>query len=317
MRLAYWHSERPNFGDDMNLWFWDRVLPGWKGWRTDETYLFGIGTILNDTSLSRAGYPVVLGSGTGYTPLKPAPDYPRVDFRFVRGPLTAGRLGLSPDLAISDPAILTPEVLDAGASHGNTIFVPHHATAALDLPWARWCEAMDVELLSPSGESEQVIRRIAGARLVIAESMHAAIIADAYRVPWVALQISGGFNEFKWRDWASGLDVEFTSIQHAAKVARFVKNLVRGGKEKPAPAPTGASRPAGNNPAPASAPSAGTREPARSAIRYLSAPLGLGFKAVLRQALRHPPSLSGEAILQHRRQQMRDALSRTADTYGA
>lgn len=309
MRLAYWRSDHGNFGDDMNVWFWDRVLPGWKDWRSDDSFLFGIGTILNDTSLGRDGYPVVVGSGTGYNTVRPVAEYPRADFRFVRGPLTAERLGLPADRAISDPAILTPQVLEpAEGGHGNVLFVPHHATAALGVPWARWCEALDVELLSPSGESEQVIRRIAGARLVIAESMHAAIIADAYRVPWVAVELSGGFNRFKWTDWASSLDMRFTSLGHAARVARLFKSLRRH-KELPA---VRSSESGGGLPSPNEA-----KEARRSAVRFLRGPLGLAFKLVLRQALRQRPSLSDDAVLRRRQQEMLAALNRTADAYAA
>jgi succinoglycan biosynthesis protein ExoV len=52
-----------------------------------------------------------------------------------------------------------------------------------------------------------VIRRIAAAPLVIAESMHAAIIADAFRVPWIPVRFSPHFHAEKWLDWAASLDM--------------------------------------------------------------------------------------------------------------
>src|SRR5690606_31984382 len=42
-------------------------------------------------------------------------------------------------------------------------------------------------------------------KLVIAEAMHAAIIADSYRVPWVSVSSSRRINAFKWQDWAASL----------------------------------------------------------------------------------------------------------------
>jgi succinoglycan biosynthesis protein ExoV len=300
VRLAYWQSDRPNFGDDMNIWFWDRVIPGWREWRGDDSFLFGIGTILNHTALSRGGRCLVLGSGTGYGGAEQASHYPRVDFRFVRGPLTAKRMGLP---------------MEQGANHGGILFVPHIATDALPLPWSRWCEAMGVEYLSPTGDSEDVIRRISGARMVLAESMHAAIIADAYRVPWVAVQLSPGFNEFKWRDWASSLDVEFTSVHYAAAVARLVKGLLRG---KDRPDGTRASAPQSSRieaqPEPASEP--GVQDVLGQSLKRFSVPVGLAFRGVLWQALRRRPSLSSDDVLNRRRQQLRDALDRTAELYG-
>lgn len=53
----------------------------------------------------------------------------------------------------------------------------------------------------------EIMRTISGAKLVIAEAMHAAIIADAYRVPWVSVATSSRINGFKWQDWASSLDM--------------------------------------------------------------------------------------------------------------
>jgi succinoglycan biosynthesis protein ExoV len=314
MRLAYWNSNRPNFGDDMNLWFWNRFLPGWQDWQSEETSLFGIGTILNDRALSRSGQIAVVGSGTGYGVAKQAAAYPRADFRFVRGPLSAQRLGLPADRAISDPAILTPEALDHGylLDHGNTLFVPHHGTASIDLPWGRWCEAMDVEFVSPSNDSEAIIRHIAGARLVIAESMHAAIVADAFRVPWVAVQLSDGFNEFKWRDWAGSLEVPFTSVHQAASLARFMKGLTPRRRSKPG----GASSPSAPADGKAETPEEG-RALMRSTLQRLSGPLGLVVKAILWQALRQRPSLSDDAVLHRTRHRMRDALDRTAEKYSA
>lgn len=62
--------------------------------------------------------------------------------------------------------------------------------------------------LSPTGDARTVIRRIAGARRVIAESLHAAIVADAFRVPWQAVQFTRRFNHFKWRDWGYSVEME-------------------------------------------------------------------------------------------------------------
>lgn len=328
MRLAYWHSDRLNFGDDMNLWFWDRILPGWDTWCDESTWLFGIGTILNNKALSRPGRCVVVGSGTGYGIIRPASAYPSVDFRFVRGALTAAKLGLPSEAATSDPAILTPDVLETGPHHGNVVFVPHHATAAIGVPWAQWCAAMDVEFLSPSGESREVMRRIAGARLVIAESMHAAIIADAYRVPWVAVQLAGGFNEFKWQDWLGGLDMELSSISYPAAAVRLAKRVVRPSGSPAAAGEPAAARAEAAKPA---APAAGeARGPAAAGpgvggagrgmssrvLRVASGPLGLAFRGILWQALRRSPSLSSDVALSRQQSALRDAMARTADVYG-
>ena len=61
----------------------------------------------------------------------------------------------------------------------------------------------------PVAKPRSVIRAIAQSRLVIAESMHAAILADAFRVPWIAVSTSHSINSFKWQDWAATVNVAY------------------------------------------------------------------------------------------------------------
>ena len=60
---------------------------------------------------------------------------------------------------------------------------------------------------------ESVIRRIQQSEVIIAEAMHAAIVADALRVPWIPVKAYNGINDFKWNDWASSLDVPYNPIR--------------------------------------------------------------------------------------------------------
>ena len=48
---------------------------------------------------------------------------------------------------------------------------------------------------------------------MLAESLHAAIIADAFRVPWIPVRIGHKFLAGKWTDWAAGIGV---TLQDAA-----------------------------------------------------------------------------------------------------
>ena len=46
MKPYYWESQHGNFGDDLNLWLWDFLLPGFRDVHA-ETLLVGVGTVLN------------------------------------------------------------------------------------------------------------------------------------------------------------------------------------------------------------------------------------------------------------------------------
>jgi succinoglycan biosynthesis protein ExoV len=209
LELYYWRSPAGNFGDDLNLWLWDVLLPGWRQWRPDAC-LVGVGTVLNTKLLPRDRLKVVIGSGTGFGHAPDVADTAQYDVRCVRGPRTAAALGLPAELALTDPAAMIarlPEFADLRPT-GRTIFVPHcHSDLDPDYTWPKICAAAGVDYLSPRGPSRDVIRALGAAKLVVTESMHGAILADAFRVPWIPVSLTPLFNLFKWQDWAESVGV--------------------------------------------------------------------------------------------------------------
>lgn len=209
MDLFHFHIASGNFGDDLNLWLWDEILPGWREAMPGHL-LVGVGTLIND-KLPHGVPKVVLGAGVGYGNLPDAALKAECRFVAVRGPRSAKALGLPPEVGIVDPAVLIadlPTFQDIPKS-ALPIFVPHISSLG-HYDWPRICKAAGCDFVSPAGEAESVIRRIVGAPLVVAESMHAAIIADAFRVPWHALAVTPDFNYEKWLDWADSLEIRFT-----------------------------------------------------------------------------------------------------------
>ncbi|WP_417550268.1 polysaccharide pyruvyl transferase family protein [Methylophaga sp.] len=213
MNLFYEKMPGGNFGDDMNLWFWDSVIPKWRDYKK-ESVLFGIGTIINEGNFTNYKDIFVMGSGVGYGTL-PLPESKRnINYVWVRGPKSAIALGLNEDLAITDPAILTPRfTIPSNVIKRKPIFIPHATTAKLPIKWDELCNSIGIEYVSPKDDSISVIERIRDAEYVIAESMHAAIIADAYRIPWIPVSISNQYNTFKWDDWASSLEMSVDTYE--------------------------------------------------------------------------------------------------------
>ena len=207
MDLYYYHSSHGNFGDDLNTWIWDALLPGWReAW--PGTTLVGVGTLINN-GLPRGMPKLVVGSGLGYGAVPDAELMAECRFVSVRGPRSAAGLGLAPGKGIIDPAIMLSDFPEfQGLSRvGRPVFVPHEASMHRN-DWARLCDVAGVDYVSPGDDARTVIRRLATAPLVIAESMHAAIIADAFGTPWHGVSISHRFNGVKWLDWADSIGIK-------------------------------------------------------------------------------------------------------------
>lgn len=212
MDIHYFETAAGNFGDDLNLWLWDEILPGWRELLPGHL-LVGVGTLINGT-LPRGQPKIVLGSGVGYGALPDAVLMSECRFVAVRGPRSAAALGLPPEKGIIDPAVMLADMAEfQGLTKSKRpIFIPHHDSVHLG-DWERLCHQAGVEYVSPMRDAREVIRKLATAPLVITESMHGAIIADAFGTPWHAALISPRILKSKWMDWADSLDVRFEMTQ--------------------------------------------------------------------------------------------------------
>ncbi|TKT69324.1 polysaccharide pyruvyl transferase family protein [Aquamicrobium sp. LC103] len=212
MKLIYFKDHVANFGDELNTYMWQGLLP--EGFLDeDENELFiGIGSILWD-NYPKQPRKYVLGSGyAGYTG---APDVHdgSWDVVFVRGPRTAERLNLPPEKAICDSAILLRALdLPAASDPIDVGFMPHYESLDRGL-WREACRLAGVRLIDPTDPVEKVISELRGTRVLITEAMHGAIVADALRTPWIAaLPINPGHHK-KWQDWSGALSLQ---VRHHA-----------------------------------------------------------------------------------------------------
>lgn len=315
MHPFYWESAHGNFGDDLNLWLWDFLLPGFRVVHP-ETFLVGVGTVLNEALLPSGMKKLVVGSGFGYGAAPDLSDKSEWDVRCVRGPLTAGKLGLADSFGIIDPAVMVVEMPEFRnlPRTGGVVFVPHWESTMGGV-WDQVCRAAGIGYVDPCGEARSVIRAIAQAELVIAESMHAAILADAFRVPWIAVTTSSTINSFKWRDWAASLGVEYTPTQIPvssraeanAKSARFWGMNF----QQPALAAdqSEATEPHDNLVAERIGPS---KSRLRSAAKQV---LALPATLALRQARRATPRLSADTVLADRKDRLREVLAEIRRDY--
>lgn len=221
MKVIYFQDPEGNFGDELNRWLWPRLFDGavtgfgHHGIETleengKESLLFyGIGTILDDR-IPVEPKKIIFGSGFGYG--APLFNLNNCDIRFVRGPKTAEAIGVSIDKALTDPAILLrhffPLVANEKKVH-DVSFMPHHSTTSGHF-WEKICHELGIHYINPEGfDVKAVVEQISASRLVIAEAMHAAIVADTFRVPWIPVTSVPETNPFKWQDWCQSLDLNY------------------------------------------------------------------------------------------------------------
>jgi succinoglycan biosynthesis protein ExoV len=206
MRLYYWRGEYPNFGDELNPWLFSRLLPGLID--HDPSVLFlAIGTILNH-GVPQEPHKIVFSSGVGYGE-PPAIGPTKWSFVAVRGPLTAKVLGLPPEMAVTDGAVLLRTLIPRGMKKiHRASFMPHRLNAVTG-PWDRVCQETGLHLIDPRGSVEEVVEDIASSEFVLAEAMHGAIVADALRVPWIPIRAHRLHHDFKWQDWCASIKVTY------------------------------------------------------------------------------------------------------------
>lgn len=206
MKLVYFQDPKRNFGDDLNPWLWDQLLPG-KIDDDPSLLLLGLGTILEPwfvKDLNPAARKIVIGSGAGMSvpSLQLGPEW---DVHCVRGPLTASYLGIGPDKAATDPAMCIRDLWPRPREPRRKIgFMPHHGSVR-QWDWRRTSEAAGLEYVDPHGEPLAVLDQIANLRLILTEAMHGAIVADALRVPWFPIQINPTNYVGKWHDWGASV----------------------------------------------------------------------------------------------------------------
>ncbi|HTL41899.1 MAG TPA: polysaccharide pyruvyl transferase family protein [Pseudolysinimonas sp.] len=127
--------------------------------------------------------------------------YPQLDIRAVRGPVSAEVLrATNPTVpgVYGDPALLIPHLwsdaeLGIERGSGGVVVMPNYNDLSTFPP----------DAVSPLGNPRERIRMLGSATRVVASSLHALVIAEAYGVPAV-LVTSGAEHDFKYRDYYEG-----------------------------------------------------------------------------------------------------------------
>jgi hypothetical protein len=217
-----------NFGDALYEIFLPKNV--YDDFQQDPDHLyFPIGSVICNQvileSLSLGYKPVFINCGWRGEQLDPE-LVAECEFVGARGPYTQGELarhGVHVEVT-GDPAYQLPKLVAKGAPNALALVV-RHMQDPTDYDQNSIFELGADAIFSPVVEEPidivEFIQKISGARFVLAGSMHAAIVADAYGVPWAPLKGHDGFIDCfpKWVDW-------FASREYGQPV--FCKNIVEG-----------------------------------------------------------------------------------------
>lgn len=233
MKLFWATSRRGNIGDDLNPLLWGRLFGRQFFDDSPDEVFVGVGSILSTMwTFEGDTRKIVFGSGARSHWSLPAIDH-TWDLRFVRGPKTANLLrrwnvGFITDPAVMLPTVLEPNERDSSEKAANLIgFVPHHGTPRRFVD--KVVQSLGLIEISPHLKAREFVNALCACDYIVAEAMHGAILADAYRIPWIGVRIinelfEGFTTRFKWEDWLGSLGLGKDSVVQAAPGAfRFAR----------------------------------------------------------------------------------------------
>ncbi|MBT9316065.1 glycosyltransferase family protein [Leptothoe spongobia] len=240
MKIFYYRRQdgQPNFGDELNTWLWPQLLPDYFD-NDGTTQFIGTGTLLNHRLPERttdAKRLIIFSSGVGYEQfLSHIPAHWHIVC--VRGPLSASRLKLPRQQAITDGGILVRRCFTPSGHKTNTYaFMPHihHANFA-DGAWKTLCEEVGMGYIDPRWPIEQILQAIGETEVLLAEAMHGAIVADALRTAWIPVVTSPRILSFKWQDWCASINVSYhpwilSPLPDYPKYARGIRSSLQAGR---------------------------------------------------------------------------------------
>jgi len=172
------------------------------------------------------------------TPLHPA-VVARSRFYGVRGPLSRDVLGLPPDTPLADPGLLAPlfhrptkvpELTD------RVLCMPHinDQTSEEDLLTLSGADALIRPTVANTESGlRNLLNQIASADFLLTGSLHGAILACAYGVPFAFWDTGHVDITFKWRDFAGSINIPTIFVRNVVEGRRAFDDLIKPVMQRP------------------------------------------------------------------------------------
>lgn len=218
--LYYW-SKVDNFGDYLSL-----VIFNYFTLQINENknnhigLLFGLGSILNLLSVDTTIW------GSGFRSAQDADDIKekirnlKLDFRLVRGPLTRDKvleLGFECPKLYGDPALLMPIIYKPQIvkPSNNFLIIAHY----IDYETLSKTSYSDFLINAGTNDYKYIIHKILQSKKVISSSLHGIILAEAYGIPAVLLNINKELDLFKYKDYYLSTNRSNIPVAHSIEEA--------------------------------------------------------------------------------------------------
>lgn len=216
IKLYWWRefSGKKNFGDDLSPILIERLTGRKVAFsKLSKCDMISTGSILDlavkftrERILRRPFHRTLVWGSGSFGTVKPG--YHHFKVSAVRGPLTRQALGLSDNVAVGDPALLLPRIIDRPKKKYRWGIIPHIAhradPAVADMALQPGSKVIDLARSEPL----EIAAEIASCDFVISSSLHGLITADAFGIPNVWMQIGkplvGG--QWKFRDYFASID---------------------------------------------------------------------------------------------------------------
>lgn len=195
-----WHVGRPNFGDDVNPTFFERLTGHRIRLAADRSrpHLLGAGSILERATPES----IVCGSGFLEDPQGARPLPRRLVA--VRGERSLAAFRSAGEVLLGDPLVLVDAFVKPVPKAHRFGLVPHVTSVN------RWrsLTTRGLALIDPADEPWRVIEAIASCDAILSQSLHGLIVADALGIPnaWITPSDAMVGGRFKFDDYFSTLD---------------------------------------------------------------------------------------------------------------
>lgn len=222
--LYYWQTSRfVNFGDYLSLKLVERIVGGQvKVCQSKDPVqkFLAIGSVLRCANTDD----VLWGTGMNGKVIEIEEyKFTSLDIRAIRGPMTRDfirhTIGIECPEIYGDPALLLPYFFPEFKKNPNPeheyVIVPHYSEIALfpkkDYP----------NVVYPTEDWRDVIRKILNSKFVIASSLHGIVVAEAFGIPARCLKVTEHEPLFKYQDYYFGTNR--LNFQYATSIAEALE----------------------------------------------------------------------------------------------